>query len=97
MFCVVAIPMVVVLASCGGIRQIRFCLCHTETEFRIFDDKKRVAFAHLLILVKVDFLDESRYTGIDRCDMLFHLRIIRIFDISQVDKPGTNISDTTDK
>ena len=52
---------------------------------------------YLLIFVETDFFDEPRNTSVDWRDMLSHLRIISIFNVSKVNEPGTNIGDTTDK
>ena len=83
------------LPSCGCIGKVCFRLSHPEAEFGIFDDDERIAFAYLLILCETYLLDESRYTGVDRGDVLFHLCIVGIFDISQMDESGTNINDTS--
>ena len=83
------------MPSCGCIGKVCFRLSHPEAEFGIFDDDERIAFAYLLILCETYLLDESRYTGVDRGDVLFHLCIVGIFDISQMDESGTNINDTS--
>ena len=85
------------LSSGCSVCQIRFCLCHTETKFRILDDDESVTFVHRLILFKTYFLDKSRHTGIDRSNMLFYLRIVGVFNPSKMDESGTNIGDTADK
>ena len=57
-----------------------------QTELSILDDNKGIAFLYVLIVVETNLLDESRYTGIDRCDVPVYLCIIGLGDVTAMEE-----------
>ena len=55
-----------------------------QTELSILDDDESIALLYMLVIGKSDFLDKSRYTGIDRSDMAIHLCIIGVSHVDAV-------------
>ena len=74
------------LLSCQCVCQVRFGLCQTQSELRIFNHEQRVALVYRLVFLKVNLLDEALHPCIDGSDMLFYLGIVRIFHIPQMDE-----------
>ena len=74
------------LLSCQCVCQVRFGLCQTQSELRIFNHEQRVALVYRLVFLKVNLLDEALHPCIDGSDMLFHLCIVCIFHAAQMEK-----------
>ena len=74
------------LLSCQCVCQVRFGLCQTQPEFRLFNHEQRVALAYRLVFPEINLLDEALHPRIDGSDVLFNLRIFRIFHIPQMDE-----------
>ena len=74
------------LLSCQRVCQVRFGLCQTQSELRVFNHEQRVALVYRLVFLEINFLDKTLYSCIDGSDMLFHLRIVCILHIPQMDE-----------
>ena len=57
-----------------------------QAELCVLDDDESIAFLHMLIVSKTDFLDKTRHTGIDRCDVTVYLCIIGIVVLGVIGK-----------
>ena len=65
---------------------VGFGLCQTQQVFRVLNYQQGVSLADFLVFFEIDFLDESRHAGVDGGDVLFHLCVVGIFHITQVDE-----------
>ena len=65
---------------------VGFSLCQTQQVFRVLNHQQGVSLVDFLVFFEIDFLDESRHAGVDGSDVLFHLCIVGVFHVAQVDE-----------
>ena len=74
-----------------------FCLGNFQQIFRILNDYQSISFLDRLVFFEIDLLDKSLYAGIDGTQVLFHLRIVCVFYISQMNEFSTYPADSSNQ
>ena len=85
------------ILSRNGVLKISLSLCQAETKLGIFNQDQSIAFMYFPVFIEIDFLDETLYTAVDGDNQLFHLCVVCIGYIAEMNEMGTYPHQSGDK
>ena len=55
-----------------------------QAKLSVLDDDEGVALLHVLEVGESNLLDESRHTGVDRCNLSINLCVVGVFHVASM-------------